>query len=229
VLLVDRLEPRGGLAVGGQRVVVLGANPADTLGHLHDLAPERLGLGAERGHRALEAQHPLDIVPEAQRALDLVAQVAHRALNPIDLLPGAREPLGLPLGLGEAGAQRLEALDLPLDGDAALPQRVQFGRPFHDRSQCAELFRGGFRAGDEGFELRGDVLPVLVHRDHGVIIAASTFQERDHGLTPGVERGSFDRVGLRAVVKILTRGGPGHGVQRVCPRPACTGVDAFPW
>ena len=42
-------------------------------------------------------------------------------LNPVDLLPRAGEPLGLPLGFGEPGAQRLQPLDLPLDGDTALP------------------------------------------------------------------------------------------------------------
>ena len=128
VLLVDRLEPGGGLAVGAQGVVVLGADPADPLGHLGDLAPQRLGLAPERRDRTLHAQHALDVLPELQRAFDLVAEVAHSALDPVHLLTGARQPLGLPLRLGEAGAERLEVLHLPLDRGAALPQRVQLGR-----------------------------------------------------------------------------------------------------
>ena len=218
MLHVDGLEPGGGLPVGAERVVVLGPDPADPLRHLHDLPAQGLRLAPDGRHGAFQAQHPLDVLPELERALDLTAEVAHPGLDPVHLRARVGKAFGLLLRRRQPRAQRLEILDLSLDRHAALAQRVQLGGPFHHRRQLTELLRGGFSAGNEGFERGCDIRSTLVDGDHGFVVAAAAFQERDHGSLQ-------DRARKRRIGSDCARGGEDLDTRRTTARSA-TGVPA---
>ena len=149
--------------------------------HLGDLAAQGLGLAPERRDRTLHAQHSLDVFPKLQRAFDLLAQVAHAGLDPVHLLTGTHQPLGLPLRLREARAQRLEVLDLRSTAVQRSRSVSSSADTFHDRRQLTQLLRRGFRAANQSLQSGGDVRPILIDGDYGVVVAAAAFQERDHG------------------------------------------------
>ena len=97
---------------------------------------------------------------------------------------GLDHPLGLLFSQGHLTAEPKKTLDLALELRAALPQRADLRRPFERRTQRTQIVRGGFRPGNEGFEGHGDIAPARVDGNDRIVLAAATFQETDHWLTP---------------------------------------------
>jgi hypothetical protein len=72
------------------------------------------------------------------------------------------------------------------------------------------VVRGSFGAGDQRLQRRGNISSARVDGDHGVVIAAATFQETDHWLLRKMRAGSVGTTGpelwrsrICAVVKIV--------------------------
>jgi hypothetical protein len=131
-VLIEVLQPRGGVTVSRQGVIVLSSHAGDVFSQLAQLSPERVGIGAECREGALEAEERFDLFPEQQSRLDLVAQSAHLTLEPFHGLGGVAQPdLGGVLGLddpldlvlshGKLGAEPIQPGNLTLDISAALP------------------------------------------------------------------------------------------------------------
>ena len=136
--------------MGAEGVVVLGPHPGDVLAHLLELLAQGLRVAADGADRALQAEEPLDLLPQLERRVDLVAELAHPPLEAVDLGAGLGDPLDLRLRGREPGRGAFHPGHLPLDRLAALAQRVQFLGPLQDRRQRAKLLDDAFRPGDEG-------------------------------------------------------------------------------
>ena len=80
--------------------------------------------------------------------------------------------------------QPLQPGHLALDLDAAFPQGIELSRSLQDWGERPEVVRGGFGAGDQRLERGGDISTARIDGDHRVVLAAATFQETDHWLTP---------------------------------------------
>ena len=72
IVLIERFEAGGGVAVGTKGVVGLAAHPADVLGQLAKLAAKTLGLLAEAGDRALVAEELLELPMELEGGVGLL-------------------------------------------------------------------------------------------------------------------------------------------------------------
>src|SRR4029079_4583659 len=104
--------------------------------------------------------------------------------------------------------------------------RADLRRSFERRTQRAQIVRGGFCPGDEGFEGCGDIAPARVDGNDRIVLAAATFQETDHWLTPRECARDRSELGPELWQSQITRGvkmkhadGPRPNCNACAPRP----------
>ena len=173
------------MPVGAKRVVGLGAHPGDVLAHLVELLAQALRVRPHRADGALEAEEALDLLPQLEGGVDLVAELAQPPLQLVDLGPGAGDPLDLGLGRGDARLGALHLRHLLLDRLTPLAQGVHLLGSLQDAAQGAQLLDRLLRAGDERLEGERDVRSAGIDGDDCVVRAAAAFEEGDHGVAPG--------------------------------------------
>ena len=103
---------------------------------------------AHRADGALETEEALDLLPQLEGGVDLVAELAQPPLQLVDLGPGAGDPLDLGLGRGDARLGALHLRHLLLDRLTPLAQGVHLLGSLQDAAQGAQLLDRLLRAGD---------------------------------------------------------------------------------
>ena len=175
IVLIERFEAGGGVAVRTKGVVGLAAHPADVLGQLTKLAAKALGLLVRPAIETLVAEKLLELPMELEGGVGLLREGAH-------LLAEALDALGPLFSCGNTAGHLLHGGQFLFGSNATFPEGFDLCGAVEQCGQGPQLFSRGLGAHDQRVKPGGGsgAIGVFDSDRRVAVVAATASQERHH-------------------------------------------------